>query len=112
MAAFSEEASDAGDEHRPVSKAHPSLPASKSHSEPVLIDMTEVDERRGFGFFVNPPPRSTQRALVPQLAGDESGVAVVRSSAEPDLIQRALRVLESRMRAVGPLLSNPQAVRD
>src|SRR5207247_1707839 len=59
MAARSEEASDAGDEHGPVSKAQP---ASKPYSEPVFIDMTEVDEGRGFGFFVNPPPRSTPHA--------------------------------------------------
>ena len=106
MAARSEEASDAGDEHGPVSKAQP---ASKPHSEPVFIDMTEVDE--GCGFFVNPPPRSTPHALVPS-AGDDGGAVVARGSAEPDLIQRALKVLESRMRAVGPLLCNPQAVRD
>ena len=63
MAVRSEEASDAGDEHSPVSKAQPASPDSKPHPDPVLIDMTEVDEGRGFGFFVNPPPRSTPHAL-------------------------------------------------
>src|SRR5947199_4921793 len=107
MAARFEEASDAGDEHEPGSK--PNLPASQPHSDSGFIDMTEVDEGRAFGFFVNPPPRSTPHALVPSPGGNSGAVV---GSAEPDVIQQALAVLESRMRVVGPLLSNPQAVRD
>ena len=109
MATRSKEAPDADNEHQPGSKRN--FPASQPHSDSGFIEMTEVDEGRGFGFFVNPPPRSTTHALVPS-AGDDSGAVVTPDSAELGLVQRALAVLESKMRAVGPLLSNPQAVRD
>ena len=110
MAACFEEAPDAGDEHEPGPQA--GSPTSKSHSEPVFIDMTEVDEGLGFAFFVNPPPRSTSHALVPASVGDDSASVADLPSPEADVIQQALRLLESRMRAVGPLLTNPQTVRD
>src|SRR5437899_3132766 len=102
MAACFEEAPDAGDEHEPGSKT--GIPPSKQHSESLFIDMNEVDEGHGFAFFVSPWPRSTAHALVRSLGN--------KTSPETDVIQQALRLLESRMRTVGPLLSNPQSVRD
>src|SRR5437879_317525 len=109
MAARSEEAPDAGDEHELGSQV--GSPASKRHSEPVFIDMNEVDEGHGFAFFVNPPQRSTPHAMFLP-AGDQSASVADSTSPETDIVQQALRLLESRMRAVGPLLSNPQSVRD
>ncbi len=41
-----------------------------------------------------------------------SAVAVAHSDADDAVIDRALRVLEGRMRIAGPLLTSPQAVRD
>jgi DNA repair protein RadC len=49
MAACFEEASDAGDEDRLVSKAQP---ASKPHSEQIIIDITELVEGCAFGLFI------------------------------------------------------------
>src|SRR5437763_1955631 len=73
--------------------------------------MTEADEGRGFVLFVSPRPPLTPPALLTVPAGYETAVAKP-SCADADLIQQALSVLESRMRTVGPLLSNPQVVRD
>src|SRR5207237_10372664 len=76
----------------------------------VFIDMTEVDEGPGFVLPVNPSPRSTAQGLA--AAADETATVPGLRDAEGDVIQQALKVLEARMRVVGPLLSNPQAVRD
>jgi len=56
MAVCFEEAPNAGDEHEPGSKT--GIPHSKPHSEPIFIDMTEVDEGRGFAFFVKKWPHA------------------------------------------------------
>jgi len=109
--ASSKEAPEPGDEHESSSKTHLGLPASKPRSKPVFIDMTEVDEGRGFILFVNKPPRSASHALAAP-AIDESTSVTDPPNADADVIEQALTVLESRMRTVRPLLSNPQAVRD
>src|SRR5438105_2129024 len=109
--ASSKEAPEPGDEHESSSKTHLGLPASKPRSKPVFIDMTEVDEGHGFVLFVDPPPRSTPQRLAP-VTGSETATLSDLPDAQGDVIQQALSVLESRMRTVGPLLSNPQAVRD
>src|SRR5437763_8715605 len=110
MAACFEEAPDTGDQHEPRSKT--GLPPTKQHSESLFIDVTDVDEGRGFVFFVNPPSRSTPHTLVPSSPRDQSAAVADSSSPDAHVIQQALRLLESRMRAVGPLLTNPQTVRD
>src|SRR5947209_3724283 len=56
---------------------------------PRLIDRTHEDTGKGFGFFPQTP-----------------------ACPEDDIVQRALTVLEGRLRVVGPSLTSRQAVKD
>ena len=63
--------------------------ASTVADESGFIDRTEEDKGTGFGFFPQAP-----------------------APPEDDVVQRALTVLEGRLRLVGPSVTSPQAVKD